>query len=136
MRRHGTDMRRYRATASAFALVCAAIASASAQVKTTVPDVVPDARPATIERITIHGKALEGNLEGDAVDRPVIVFLPPGYASERNRRYPVVYALHGYSIGAEQWTQEIHVADAKRRAATPTVEWGRRMDAATGDRRS
>jgi enterochelin esterase-like enzyme len=70
---------------------------------------VPGARPATVERITIHGKALEGNLEGDAVDRPVIVFLPPSYASDRNRRYPVVYALHGYSIGAEQWTQEIHV---------------------------
>ena len=67
------------------------------------------ARPATVERITIHGKALEGNLEGDAVDRTVIVFLPPGYARERNRRYPVVYALHGYSIGAEQWSQEIHV---------------------------
>jgi S-formylglutathione hydrolase FrmB len=78
-------------------------------VKTTVPDVVPGARPATVERITIHGKALEGNLEGDAVDRPVIVFLPPSYAKERSRRYPVVYALHGYSIGAEQWTQEIHV---------------------------
>ena len=79
------------------------------QVKTTVPDVVPGARPATVERITIHGKALEGNLEGDAVDRPVLVFLPPGYGRERNRRYPVVYALHGYSIGAEQWSQEIHV---------------------------
>ncbi|HTS24781.1 MAG TPA: alpha/beta fold hydrolase, partial [Bryobacteraceae bacterium] len=52
--------------------------------------------------------ALEGNLEGDAVDRDVIVFLPPGYATG-NRRYPVVYALHGYSIGAEQWTKEIHV---------------------------
>ena len=25
------------------------------------------------------------------------------------RRYPVVYALHGYSIGAEQWSKEIHV---------------------------
>jgi pimeloyl-ACP methyl ester carboxylesterase len=79
------------------------------QVKTTVPDVVPGARPATVERITIHGKALEGNLEGDAVDRTVLVFLPPSYSSERSRRYPVVYALHGYSIGAEQWSQEIHV---------------------------
>ena len=67
------------------------------------------ARPATVERITIHGKALEGNLEADAADRTVLVFLPPSYAPERNRRYPVVYALHGYSIGAEQWSQEIHV---------------------------
>ena len=69
----------------------------------------PGAQPVTAERITIHGKALEGNLEGDAVDRAVLVFLPPSYARERSRRYPVVYALHGYSIGAEQWSQEIHV---------------------------
>src|SRR5690349_11052811 len=99
----------HRTTAVALTLACATVAASFAQVKTTVPDPVAGARPATVERITIHGKALEGNLEGDAVDRPVIVFLPPSYASERNRRYPVVYALHGYSIGAEQWTQEIHV---------------------------
>ena len=80
-----------------------------AQVKTNVPDVVAGARPAIVERIKIHGKALEGNLEGDAVDRDAIVFLPPGYNQNRTRRYPVVYALHGYSIGAEQWSQEIHV---------------------------
>jgi len=90
-------------------IVVLASSVGSSQVTTTVPDVVPGAWPATVERITIHGKALEGNLEGDAVDRPVLVFLPPGYARERNRRYPVVYALHGYSIGAEQWSQEIHV---------------------------
>jgi len=99
----------YRTTATALAAAVAVAAAASAQVKTTVPDPVPGARPATVERVMIHGKALEGNLEGDAVDRPVIVFLPPSYASDRTRRYPVVYALHGYSIGAEQWTQEIHV---------------------------
>jgi Putative esterase len=52
---------------------------------------------------------LGGNLEGNAVDRDVVVFLPPSYAAETNRRYPVVYALHGYSIGAVQWSQEIHV---------------------------
>jgi S-formylglutathione hydrolase FrmB len=97
-----------RVTAMAFIVVLASSAGFG-QVKTTVPDVVPGARPATVERITIHGKALEGNLEGDAVDRTVLVFLPPSYARERSRRYPVVYALHGYSIGAEQWSQEIHV---------------------------
>ena len=37
------------------------------------------------------------------------MFLPPSYAKDKSRRYPVVYALHGYSIGAEQWTGEIHV---------------------------
>ncbi len=83
--------------------------SAAAQVKTEVPPVVPGASPVTVEHIKVHGTALEGNLEGDAVDRDVIVFLPPGYARQKTRRYPVVYALHGYSIGAEQWTHEIHV---------------------------
>jgi S-formylglutathione hydrolase FrmB len=83
--------------------------AALAQVQTEVPPVVPGAKPTTLERIKIHGAALEGNLEGDAVDRDVLVFLPPSYATEKSRRYPVVYALHGYSIGAEQWIQEIHV---------------------------
>jgi enterochelin esterase-like enzyme len=83
--------------------------SAPAQVKTEVPPVEPGAKPATVERIKIHGTALEGNLEGNDVDREVIVFLPPSYASSRTRRYPVVYALHGYSIGANQWSLEIHV---------------------------
>jgi len=83
--------------------------SALAQVKTEVPPVIPGARPATVERIRIHGAALEGNLEGNDVDRDVLVFLPPSYASEKTRHYPVVYALHGYSIGANQWSQEIHV---------------------------
>jgi S-formylglutathione hydrolase FrmB len=91
-------------------LIALALAmSAAAQVKTEVPSVVPGAKPVTVERIRIHGASLEGNLEGDAVDRDAFVFLPPGYATEKSRRYPVVYALHGYSIGAEQWTHEIHV---------------------------
>lgn len=81
----------------------------SAQVQTEVPPIVEGAKPVTVERIKIHGKSLEGNLEGDAVDRDVFVFLPPSYSKETHRRYPVVYALHGYSIGAEQWTHEIQV---------------------------
>jgi len=80
-----------------------------AQVQTEVPPVVPGAKSVTVEHIKIHGTALEGNLEGDAVDRDVFAFLPPGYALEKSRRYAVVYALHGFSIGAEQWTHEIHV---------------------------
>jgi len=95
----------------AFAWSIAATLSVTlaAQVQTLVPPVVPDAKPVTVERIKVHGAALEGNLEKDAVDRDVIVFLPPSYKKETRRRYPVVYALHGYSIGAEQWTHEIHV---------------------------
>jgi enterochelin esterase-like enzyme len=81
----------------------------AAQVQTDTPAVVPGAKPVKVEHIKVHGKALEGNLEGNAVDREVIVFLPPSYEKEQARRYPVVYALHGFFIGAEQWTGEIHV---------------------------
>jgi enterochelin esterase-like enzyme len=84
---------------------------AAAQVKTEVPPVVPGAKPVAVERIKVHAAALEGNLENDAVDRDVIVFLPPSYAAEKSRRYPVLYALHGYSIGAAQWSKEIHVPE-------------------------
>jgi enterochelin esterase-like enzyme len=82
---------------------------AFAQVQTDVPQPVPGAKSVTLERIKVHGTSLEGNLEGDSADREVFVFLPPSYEKEKSRRYPVVYALHGYSIGAEQWTHEIHV---------------------------
>jgi S-formylglutathione hydrolase FrmB len=85
------------------------ISTIVAQVQTVVPPIVAGAKPVTVDRIKVHGAALEGNLEGDAVDRDVIVFLPPSYSKDKHRRYPVVYALHGYSIGAEQWSHEIHV---------------------------
>jgi enterochelin esterase-like enzyme len=81
----------------------------AAQVQTEVPPVVPGAKPMTVEHIKVHGAGLEGNLEGDAADRDVFVYLPSSYAKEKSHRYPVVYALHGYSIGAEQWSHEIHV---------------------------
>jgi S-formylglutathione hydrolase FrmB len=90
-------------------LALANAGSSLAQVQTLIPPVIPDAKPVTVEHIKIHGASLEGNLEGDAVDRDVFVFLPPSYQKDKHRRYPVVYALHGYSIGAEQWTHEIHV---------------------------
>lgn len=99
-----------RILARAIALIVIASGSwLTAQVQTIVPDVVRGAKPVPVEHIKVHGTALEGNLEGDAVDRDVIVFLPPSYEKDKKRRYPVVYALHGYSIGAEQWSHEIHV---------------------------
>ena len=91
------------------AIAVGLVSGLTAQVQTDVPAVVPGAQPVTVEHIQVHGTVLEGNLEGDAVDRDVFVFLPPTYIKNKSRRYPVVYALHGYSIGAEQWSHEIHV---------------------------
>ena len=94
-----------------FALAVASIAAPrlSAQVETIVPPIIPGAKPVAIEHIKVHGAALEGNLEGESADRDVFVFLPPSYAKDKHRKYPVVYALHGFFIGAEQWSHEIHV---------------------------
>lgn len=40
------------------------------------------ATPGTVERITVRG-------------RDAVVYLPPSYAGDQNRRFPVVYLLHG-----------------------------------------
>jgi enterochelin esterase-like enzyme len=103
-----TAMRGFFAALAVIGLVMSP-AAAGAQVRTDTPPSVAGAKPVTIERITVHGAALEGNLEGNAADRDVLVVLPPTYATDTSRRYPVIYALHGYSIGAEQWAREIHV---------------------------
>lgn len=53
----------------------------------------------------ITSQALAGNLLGDPVTRQFNVLLPPNYAAS-DKRYPVVYMLHGYGGGART-----HVAD-------------------------
>jgi enterochelin esterase-like enzyme len=70
----------------------------------------------TLERITVHGRALEGNLEGDSPDRPVVVYLPPSYAKDTTRRYPVLYFLHGYTATAEAYVKSLAVPDSLDRA--------------------
>jgi S-formylglutathione hydrolase len=66
----------------------------------------------TLEKIKVHGKSLEGNLEGDSPDRDVFVYLPPSYASSPKRRYPVVYFLHGYAAKAETYWNSLAVSSA------------------------
>jgi S-formylglutathione hydrolase FrmB len=74
-------------------------------------------RPGSVEKITVHGKSLEGNLEGDSPDRDVFVYLPLSYAKNKNRRYPVVYFLHGYGLGAEAYMNALWASDAADRDA-------------------
>jgi len=57
----------------------------------------PLALKGTLERVRVHGKALEGNLMGESAEPEVSIYLPPSYAADRSRRYPVVYLLHGYT---------------------------------------
>lgn len=61
------------------------------------------ARRGATERIKVHGKALEGNLSGDAPERDVSIYLPPSYKTAKNRRCPVVYFLHGFTDSDDKW---------------------------------
>ena len=76
----------------------------------------PAAAKGTLERIMVHGRALEGNLEGDSPDRPVVVYLPPSYARDTSRRYPVLYFLHGYTATAEAYVKSLAIPDSIDRA--------------------
>jgi S-formylglutathione hydrolase FrmB len=81
----------------------------------------PDPPKGAIERIIVHGRSLEGNLEGDSPDRPVIVYLPPSYAQETSRRYPVLYYLHGYTATAEAYAKVLALPASIDRAVVSGV---------------
>lgn len=72
---------------------------------------------ARTETVTIHGVSLEGNLEGNAVDRTAYVFLPPSYDSSSARRYPVVYFLHGYFATPKMYDELVKFQEAVDAAA-------------------
>ena len=75
----------------------------------------------SLDKIKVHGKALEGNLEGDSPDRDVFVYFPASYASRPNRRYPVVYFLHGYGAHAETYWNSLSVASAADAAGAEMI---------------
>jgi S-formylglutathione hydrolase FrmB len=74
-----------------------------AQPRPSGPTFVLHTPAGRIDRITVHGASLVGNLEGDSPDREVLVYLPPSYAKNPDRRYPVVYLLHGFTDTANLW---------------------------------
>jgi enterochelin esterase-like enzyme len=80
------------------------LAAAAAAFVIALPLAAQSGAPAgKVERIKVHSPAIERNLQGNTADRDVLVYLPPSYGASRNRRYPVVYQLHGWLPGAEQW---------------------------------
>lgn len=69
---------------------------------------------------TVRSAALAGNPLGDPADRPLYVWVPPGYDADPDRRWPVVVFLHGFAAQVDQWSG--------RRAFQPTLL--ERIDAA------
>jgi enterochelin esterase-like enzyme len=64
-------------------------------------------RASSVEHVTVHGKSLEGNLEGDSPDRNVTVYLPPAYAGDAARRFPVIYFLHAFAAHSDNPVDQI-----------------------------
>ncbi|MGH9106431.1 MAG: alpha/beta hydrolase [Acidimicrobiales bacterium] len=50
-----------------------------------------------VEDLTVPAPSLAGNPLGDPAERPLRVYLPPGYAGDGGRRYPSMYVLQGYT---------------------------------------
>jgi S-formylglutathione hydrolase FrmB len=56
-----------------------------------------------LDALTLHSAVLEGNHLGDPADRPIRVYVPPGYDDQPERRYPSVYVLQGYGNIVSTW---------------------------------
>lgn len=77
----------------------------------TAPDAVVPAG-ITVEAAQVRGASLEGNLEGNSPVREVMVVLPPSYATDPDRRFPVVYYLHGFAISGRDFYDYMQVPTA------------------------
>ena len=74
-----------------------------------------------IDEQVITSELLRGNPLGDPHERPLYVYLPPGYDDDPARRYPSVYVIQGYTG---------HVAMWRNRSAVPPAvpgDGGRRV---------
>jgi S-formylglutathione hydrolase FrmB len=56
-----------------------------------------------LEEHMITSDLLRDNPLGDPHERPLWVYLPPGYDEEPDRRYPVVYVIQGYTGHLGMW---------------------------------
>jgi S-formylglutathione hydrolase FrmB len=56
-----------------------------------------------LEEHVITSELLRGNPLGDPSERPLWVYLPPGYDDDPDRRYPAVYVIQGYTGHVAMW---------------------------------
>ena len=56
-----------------------------------------------IEEHTIVSEALAGNPLGDPAERPLWVYVPPGYDDDGGLRYPSVYVIQGVTGQLDMW---------------------------------
>jgi len=56
-----------------------------------------------LEEHVITSELLRDNPLGDPPERPLWVYLPPGYDDDQDRRYPAVYVIQGYTGHLGMW---------------------------------
>jgi enterochelin esterase-like enzyme len=76
-----------------------------------------------VDHIKVHATSMEGNLEGEPVDRDVVVTLPPSYGKDKNRRYPVLYFLHGFALTGQGFFDFMHLPETEDAAAKAGMEF-------------
>lgn len=54
-------------------------------------------------RLKVPSEALKNNLINDPSTRDVTVYLPPSYQTKLNKKYPVLYLLHGFTDNDSKW---------------------------------
>ncbi|MGH2389998.1 MAG: alpha/beta hydrolase [Chloroflexota bacterium] len=55
------------------------------------------------EECTFQSTVLRGNPLGDPAERPLWVYLPPGYDDAPERRYPAIYLIQGMTGQLDMW---------------------------------
>jgi Putative esterase len=56
-----------------------------------------------LDEHVITSEVLRDNPLGDPYERPLLVYVPPGYDDDPGRRYPAVYVIQGYTGHLSMW---------------------------------
>jgi S-formylglutathione hydrolase FrmB len=55
------------------------------------------------EEVVFESQLLRGNRLGDPARRPLWVYLPPGYDTKLEQRYPTIYLIQGFTGQLDMW---------------------------------
>ncbi|MGH7608778.1 MAG: alpha/beta hydrolase [Candidatus Dormibacteria bacterium] len=56
-----------------------------------------------LRELVLHSRLLKANPLGDPAERPLWVYLPPAYARDQERHFPVIYLLQGMAGQVDMW---------------------------------
>lgn len=69
----------------------------------TPPTETPTSTQTPLACLTQPGTIEQDTLESTKPPQGFFIYLPPCYAEQTNKRYPVLYLLHGQTYTADQW---------------------------------